>query len=132
MGKPRSAAQSARKTFQQAGFEIYQPEGEANLLVIRKHHCGLALDVSSSKGPRPAGAPGYWIKGEIWRLEDRGYQKFWWREGNRLPALAEHLKALHRFEAEVRSLLGIPSLYHEALGTRCARTVYDRLDGRPD
>jgi hypothetical protein len=67
-------------------------------------------------------------------LEDRGYQKFWYsrREGKRFPITRADLETLHRFDEEVRSILGLKSLYNESLGTTNARTVYDRLTGRPD
>jgi hypothetical protein len=39
---------------------------------------------------------------------------------------------LHRFDEEVRYILGVTSLYNESLGSTNARTAYDRLTGRPD
>ena len=94
--------------------------------------CSVVLGRSSSGKLKPVGAAGYWTKQGLAKLKDRGYQKFWWIEGERVPALAEHLEALHTFEAEVWSLVGMGSLYNEALGTRSTRSVYDRLQGRPD
>ena len=65
------------------------------------------------------------------RLEDHGYQKFWLFEGKRFPIRQGDLKALHLFDEEVRSILGLKTLYHESLGSTSSRSVYDRLDGRP-
>jgi hypothetical protein len=67
-------------------------------------------------------------------LEDRGYQKFWYSkpDGKRFPIRKVDLEILHRFDEEVRYVLGLKSLYNEALGSTNARTVYDRLTGRPD
>jgi hypothetical protein len=67
-------------------------------------------------------------------LEDRGYQKFWLfqPDGKRFPIRKADLEILHRFDEEVRYLMGTTDLYNEALGTTNARTVYDRLTGRPD
>lgn len=132
MARGRTAREETRKRFQEAGFEISETKEDANLLRVKKYNCLLTIDLPARSAPAPKGVPGYLVKGRPWRLEDRGYQKFWWHDGRRIPALAEQLKALHQFEAEVHALLGLPSLYHESLGTRCARAVYDRLTGRPD
>ena len=132
MGKGRAVISETRKKFEDAGFETFEPAEGAKFLGVKKHNCGLLLEHTSSGEVKPVGEAGYWTKQGLAKLEDRGYQKFWWIEGKRLPALAEHLKALHTFEAEVRSLVGMGSLYHEALGTRSTRSVYDRLQGRPD
>ncbi len=132
MGKGRAVIPETRKKFEDAGFETFEPAEGPRFLRVKKYNCGLLLEHTSSGEVKPVGAAGYWTKQGLAKLEDRGYQKFWWIEGKRLPALAEHLKALHTFEAEVRSLVGMGSLYHEALGTRSTRSVYDRLQGRPD
>ncbi len=132
MGKGRAVISETRKKFKDAGFEIFESAEGAKFLGVKKHNCGLLLEHTSSGEVKPVGEAGYWTKQGLAKLEDRGYQKFWWIEGKRLPALAEHLEALHTFEAEVRSLVGMGSLYHEALGTRSTRSVYDRLQGRPD
>ena len=132
MGKGRAVISETRKKFEDAGFAIFESAEGAKFLGVKKHNCGLLLEHTSSGEVKPVGEAGYWTKQGLAKLEDRGYQKFWWIEGKRLPALAEHLEALHTFEAEVRSLVGMGSLYHEALGTRSTRSVYDRLQGRPD
>ena len=53
-------------------------------------------------------------------------------DGKRFPIRKVDLETLHRFDEEVRYILGLKSLYNESLGTTNARTVYDRLTGRPD
>ena len=132
MGESRAVDPETRTQFEEAGFETFEPPEGPGLLGVRKYNCGVVLGRSSSGKLTPVGAAGYWTKQGLAKLEDRGYQKFWWIEGKRLPALAEHLEALHTFEAEVLSLVGLGSLYNEALGTRSTRSVYDRLRGRPD
>jgi hypothetical protein len=77
---------------------------------------------------RLAQAPGYVFRGEIGRLWDAGYQKFWLlgpvtpRQDSgqaddpfnepRRPATAEHLRALHDFSEELKHILGLPSFYN--------------------
>jgi hypothetical protein len=68
------------------------------------------------------------IHGEIAVLVDGGFQKFLVTStGERKPALADQLKALHDFEEDLRLGLGLTSLYNESLGTTFDRHAYDGL-----
>ena len=61
-----------------------------------------------------------------------GYQKFLLTsEGVKVPALAEHLANLRKFNEEMRTALGVPTFYNEALGSVSQVSVYDRVKGRP-
>ena len=63
---------------------------------------------------------------------DAGYQKFLITDDQRkFPALAQQLRHLRRFNEELRSVLGLPVHYNEALGSTCQVTAYDRVQGRP-
>jgi hypothetical protein len=75
--------------------------------------------------------PTIMLKGRFTRLWDAGYQKFLLTdEGLKLPALAEHLSNLRRFNEELRTALGVPTFYNEALGSVSQISVYDRVKGR--
>jgi hypothetical protein len=75
--------------------------------------------------------PTIMIKGQFTRLWDAGYQKFLLTdEGMKIPALATHLENLRKFNAELRTALGIPTFYNEALGSVSQISVYDRVRGR--
>jgi hypothetical protein len=41
------------------------------------------------------------------------------------------LKDLRLFNEELRTALGVPTYYNEALGSTCHVSVYDRVKGRP-
>ena len=110
MGRGRTAGEETRKRLQEAGFEISEAKGEPHLFHLKKYNFLLTIDLPARSAPTPKGAPGYLVNGRPWRLEDRGYQKFWWLDGRRIPALAVQLQALHQCEAEVRALLGLPSI----------------------
>jgi hypothetical protein len=70
--------------------------------------------------------------GQFTRLWDAGYQKFLITdEGRKLPALAQQLEDLRKFNEELRSALGVPTYYNEALGSTSQVTEYDRVQGRP-
>lgn len=121
-----------RKKFREAGFEIVEAAGASGSFAVIKGDCTHRLERDASGAGRLAGPPTLKVRGLDCRLEDRGYQKFWLHGDQRFPIRVSDLKTLHGFDEEVRLILGLPSLYHESLGTRSARSAYDRLDGRPD
>jgi hypothetical protein len=69
--------------------------------------------------------------GQFTRLWDAGYQKFLLTdEGLKFPALATHLEGLRKFNEELRTALGVPTFYNEAIGSVSQVSVYDRVKGR--
>jgi hypothetical protein len=75
--------------------------------------------------------PSVVVNGQFTRLWDAGYQKFLlFDDGRKVPALADHLVNLRRFNEELRTALGVPTYYNEALGSTCRLTAYDRVEGR--
>ena len=99
---------------------------------VNKYNCLQYLELKAEQAWLPLGPPYFIIQGLNCELEDRGYQKFWRHQGTRFPIRKAELQTLHHFDEEVREILRLPSLYNESLGSTCARTVYDRLDGRTD
>jgi len=76
-------------------------------------------------------APTIMLKGQFTRLWDAGYQKFLLTDdGLKIPALATHLQNLRKFNEELRTALGVPTFYNEALGSVSQVSVYDRVLGR--
>jgi hypothetical protein len=108
------------------GFKV-ELEGEGRALLTRQG-CGAIV---RDAGEKPEiGKAGIMIGGQIGRLIDAGYQKFYEADGRRVPALATHLTALHAFEEDLREALGLTSLYNESLGTVNDAHLYDRVRGR--
>jgi hypothetical protein len=71
------------------------------------------------------------MAGNFTRLWDAGYQKFLITDdGRKFPAQAEELVRMRRFNEELRTALGVPTYYNEALGSTCQVTTYDRVAGR--
>ena len=68
---------------------------------------------------------------EVARLVHGGYQMFFvTRDGNKMAALADHLKALHAFTEDLTEALGATSMYNNGLGTVCTGHLYDRVKDR--
>ena len=125
-------ATDIRKQFEEARFQITTLGSDSNSFEVKKNNCSRTLARASTGQWRPAGPPHFFVRGMECKLEDHGYQKFWYSEGKRFPIRQGDLKVLHQFDEEVRAILGVITLYHESLGTTSARSVYDRLDGRPE
>src|ERR1019366_6532835 len=121
-----------RKQFEQAGFTVADAATPGSI-EVRKSDFLTCLEHQNGKWMR-SGPPYFVVRGINCELEDRGYQKFWLSksEDKRFPIRKVELEALHRFDEEIRYILGQTSLYHEALGSTNALTTYDRLTGRPD
>jgi len=131
MADQMASVNNLRRQFEQAGFTAATTP--AGLLEVKKYDCACLLEVKGGSVVRH-GPSGREVRGVLCELEDRGFQKFWLAKavGRRFPIRLVELDELHRFEAEVRYHVGQTSLYHESLGTTNARTVYDRLENRPD
>ena len=132
MGKTSANIRDVPKEFRESGFEIIQVAGSTASIGVKKYSCFRYLDRTPGGKWIPSGPPYYTVRGQNCELEDRGYQKFWFSGGKRFPIRLNDLRMLHRFDEEVREILGLKSLYNESLGSTCARSAYDRLTGRPD
>ena len=131
MATETATMQGVQQQFEQAGFAVIAMQD--GRVEVKKSGCVAYLEKLEGSWIH-SGAPYFVIKGIPCELEDYGYQKFWLSksEGKRFPIRKVDLEILHRFDEEVRYILGLKSLYNESLGTTNARTVYDRLTGRPD
>ncbi len=122
-----------RKQFEQAGFIVADASAPPGSIEVKKSNCVTYLEQTNGLWVR-SGPPYFIVHGINCELEDRGYQKFWFSktEGKRFPIRKVDLETLRHFDEEIRYILGQKSLYNESLGSTNARTVYDRLTGRPD
>jgi len=99
---------------------------------VSKGDCAAEIAPSLEKGlPVRLMAKGGWLLGgEIARVLDRGYQKFLKTSRLEIPATADHLRAIHQFNDELKEAAGVEILYNQALGTTSDRYEYDRVKGR--
>jgi hypothetical protein len=132
MQRDGKAARNVPKIFEDAGFQVVTPGNAPASIEVKKNSCTWVVERRADGTWAPSGPPRFTVRGLNCELEDRGYQKFWYADGRRFPIRKTDLQTLHRFEEEVRGVLGLTSLYNQSLGTISARTVYDRLTGRPD
>ena len=120
--------QEKLNTLKSAGFTLTSTTSGAS----RVTRGGYALDLRETAGEVAVeDRAGVLTGDEIGVLVDGGYQKFFLTpSGQKRPALAEDLKALHDFEEDVKESLGMKSLYNESLGTVSTLYQYDRVKDR--
>src|ERR1700719_524825 len=110
------------------GFAVGSTRG---VVRVEKYGCGAEFRQGTDGKFQLTVLPTIMIKGQFARLWDAGYQKFLLTDdGLKLPALASHLANLRRFNEELRTALGVPTFYNEALGSVSQVSVYDRVKGR--
>ena len=97
---------------------------------VRKYGCAAEIADAGDGTVLMLARPGYILGGEISRLLDRGYQKFFKTSRIEIPATADHLRSIHEFSQELNEATGATSLYNESLGTTSDRYMYDRVQGR--
>jgi hypothetical protein len=117
------------ETLPSKGFQVSSTRG---VVRVEKYGCGAEFRRVPDGHFQMTIMPAVLIEGQFTRLWDAGYQKFLITDdGRKLPALAQQLEHLRKFNEELRSALGVPTYYNEALGSTCQVTEYDRVQGRP-
>ncbi|HEX4074063.1 MAG TPA: hypothetical protein VHX49_01550 [Candidatus Acidoferrales bacterium] len=124
------------KLFDQAQVESLGTKGflvrsSGGVVRIEKHGCGAELRKNVGGRFQMTIIPSIMMQGQFTHLWDAGYQKFLLTsEGKKFPIRVTQLGDLRRFNEELRSALGVPTYYNEALGSTCHYSVYDRVKGR--
>jgi hypothetical protein len=110
------------------GFAVGSTRG---VVRVEKFGCGAEFRQEPDGNYQMTILPTIMLRGQFTRLWDAGYQKFLLTDdGVKLPALATHLEGLRKFNEELRTALGVPTFYNEALGSVSQVSVYDRVKGR--
>jgi hypothetical protein len=122
-------SQKAIESLAALGFAVGSTRG---VVRVEKYGSGAEFRKGTDDAYQLTVLPTIMLKGRFTRLWDAGYQKFLLTDdGLKLPALAQHLENLRKFNEELRTALGIPTFYNEALGSVSQVSVYDRVKGRP-
>src|SRR5665213_1803022 len=111
-----------------AGFTVSSTGG---VIRDRKYGSGAEFRRTSDDHYTMTILPTILLNGQFVRLWDAGYQKFLLTDdGRKFPAQAEQLVNMRKFNEELRTHLGVPTYYNEALGSTSLVSVYDRVKGR--
>src|SRR5579885_131294 len=111
------------------GFQVSNTRG---VMRVEKYGCGAEFRRVPDGRYQMTILPTVMMQGQFTTLWDAGYQKFLiTEERKKVPARWWQLQNLRQFNEELRSALGVPTYYNEALGSTCQITAYDRVEGRP-
>ena len=122
-------SQTAIESLAALGFSVGSTRG---VVRVEKYGCGAEFRKGSDGLFQMTVMPTIMLQAKFTRLWDAGYQKFLLTDdGLKIPALAQHLENLRKFNEELRTALGVPTFYNEALGSVSQLSVYDRVKGRP-
>src|SRR6202051_1858693 len=111
-----------------AGFVVSSTGG---VMRVEKYGCGAEFRRTSADHYTMTILHTTRLKGQFVRLWDAGYQKFLLTDdGRKIPAHAEQLVNMRKFNEELRTHLGVPTSSNEALGSTSLVSVYDRVKGR--
>ena len=117
------------ETLPNAGFVVNSTGGVTR---VEKYGCGAELRRTSDDHYLMTILPTILMNGQFTRLWDAGYQKFFLTDdGRKFPANADQLLRIRRFNEELKTALGVPTYYNEALGSTSLVSVHDRVAGRP-
>jgi hypothetical protein len=122
-------AATIEATLPAAGFSVGSTRGVAR---VERYGCAAEFRRTSEGSYQMTIQPSILFGGQFVRLWDAGYQKFLLTDdGRKFPAHAQQLAHLRTFNEELRTALGVPTYYNDALGSTCVLTTYDRVKGRP-
>ena len=117
------------ETLPDAGFIVSSTGG---VMRVEKYGCGAEFRRAGDGTYAMTIMPTLLLHGQFVRLWDAGYQKFLLTDdGRKFPAQADQLVNMRKFNEELRTALGVPTYYNEALGSIAQVSVYDRVAGRP-
>ena len=120
---------TAIESLAKLGFAVGSTRG---VVRVEKYGAGAEFRQDPDGKYRLTIPPTIMLNGKFTRLWDAGYQKFLLTDdGLKFPALASHLEGLRKFNEELRTALGVPTFYNEAIGSVSQVSVYDRVKGRP-
>ncbi|MDD5543090.1 MAG: hypothetical protein PHX83_07935 [Acidobacteriia bacterium] len=108
------------------GFEISSPD-PAGWYRAERQGCAILFRANAGRVEifRSAGLV---RKGKIFRLLDRGFQKFLSDDSVEIPALADMLEHINDFYQDFKDAVGLPVLFNEALGALTAFTDLDSAE----
>jgi hypothetical protein len=124
------------KLFDQALIESLSTKGflvrsSGGVARVEKYGCGAELRKTPDGRFQMTVLPSIMFQGQFTRLWDAGYQKFLLtHDGKKIPVRVDELGRMRQFNEELRTALGVPTYYNEALGSTCQFSVYDRVKGR--
>ncbi len=112
---------------QSAGFEIKNSPDMPGWLLASRAGCGILFRKTGDQQIETFRSAGLLLQGRIFRVLDRGFQKFLSDDQKQIPAAASSLEKITSFHQDFKEAVGMPVLFNEALGALTAFTDLDRV-----
>jgi hypothetical protein len=111
-----------------AGLEVRPSSISTSLLQASKGGCAVLFRETLDNRIEMFRSPGLLRQGKIFRLLDKGYQKFLTDDQREIPATAADLDYINSFYQDFKEAVGLPVLFNEALGALTAVTRLDTVE----
>lgn len=111
-----------------AGFEIGPSAESTSWMQATQNGCAVLFCKTADGRVEMYRSPGLLRQGKIFRVLDKGYQKFLTDDQREIPATAESLEQINDFYQDFKIAVGMPVLFGEALGALTAVTDLDTVE----
>jgi hypothetical protein len=133
-GKREMAAQSigpqhdAVANLKAAEFEIAPSASASSWMQATRGGVAVLFRKTGDNHVEMFRSPGLLRQGKIFRVLDKGYQKFLTDDQREIPATAEYLQQINSFYQDFKEAIGVPVLFNESLGALTALTHLDVVE----
>ena len=111
-----------------AGFDVRPSSFSASFLQATKAGCAVLFRETLDNRIEMFRSPGLLLQGKIYRVLDKGYQKFLSDDQRQFPATAAGLEYINSFYQDFKEAVGLPVLFNESLGALTAMTELDKVE----
>jgi hypothetical protein len=111
-----------------AGFETRPSSISTSFLQATKGGCAILFRETLDNRIEMFRSPGLLRQGKIFRVLDKGYQKFLTDDQREIPATATGLEHINSFYQDFKEAVGLPVLFNESLGALTAVTKLDSVE----
>jgi hypothetical protein len=111
-----------------AGFEIRPSSILPSWIQASRGDCAVLFRETLDNRVEMLRSPGLLRNGKIFRVLDKGYQKFLTDDQREIPANASHLEQISSFYQDFKEAIGLPVLFNESLGALTAVTQLDVVE----
>jgi hypothetical protein len=112
----------------EAGFEVNASSESAGWMQATRNGCAIMFRQRADHGVETSRSAGLLRHGRIFRVLDKGFQKFLTDDRQEVPALASDLNRINFFDQGFKEAIGLPVKFNEALGALTALTNLDRVE----
>lgn len=126
--KPNSLEADPVAGLKAAGFEVQAAPDRPGWMQATRQGCAVLFRKTGNNRIETYRSAGLIRQGRIFRVLDRGFQKFLSDDQREIPATAAALEEISSFHQDFKDAVGLPVLFNEALGALTAFTNLDRVE----